>query len=93
MSLTTNDISFSSSSMNNTNIKQDQSDVDKLDLYLAVVENNKKSSRFIPDDALVALDMAGFVRGCLTGGARSSRVSTARLALSLVQPCPKAPIQ
>ncbi len=87
MSLTLNDISLSSSSMCDNDPDQDQRDLDKLDLYLAIIENNKKSSRFIPDDALMALDMAGFVRSCLTGKT-SQPVSAARLALSLVQPCP-----
>lgn len=70
----------------------DQRDMEKLDLYLSIVENNKKSSRFIPDDALLALDMAGFVRGRIAGKSLLP-VSAARLALSLVQPCRADPVQ
>ena len=34
----------------------------RLTRYLAILEDNKKASRFVPDDAALALDMAGFVR-------------------------------
>ncbi len=93
MSLILNDISFSNSNIHEDGTEQDQRDLDKLDLYLATIENNKKSSRFVPDDALMALDMAGFVQGCLTGKPNRAPVSTARLALSLVQPNHLAPVQ
>ncbi len=93
MSLIATDISFSSSNMHENGLEQDQRDMEKLDQYLAIAENNKKSSRFIPDDALLALDMAGFVRGCLAGKANHTPVSAARLALSLAQPSHIAPMQ
>ena len=37
----------------------------RLTRYLAILEDNKKASRFVPDDAALALDMAGFVRNRL----------------------------
>lgn len=93
MSLIINDISFSNSSIHDNGTEQDQRDMNKLDLYLATIENNKKSSRFVPDDALMALDMAGFVQGCLSGKPKGSPLSVARLALALIQPCQMAPVQ
>lgn len=72
---------------------EDQRDLNRLDHYLAIMETNKKSSKFIPDDALLALDMAGFVRGCLNGKANSRPVSIARLALALVQGHNSPPVQ
>lgn len=93
MSLILNDISFSSSNMPEDGSEQDQRDLNSLDQYLAIIENNRKSCRFVPDDALMALDMAGFVRECLTGRQSSARLSAARLALSLVQPCSIGPVQ
>lgn len=57
-----------------------------LDRYLAILEANRTSSRFIPDDALLALDMAGFVSGELRNTNLSNQVSVGRLALALVQP-------
>ena len=93
MSLILNDTSFSNSNMCEDGSDQNQTDMNKLDTYLSIIENNKKSSRFVPDDALMALDMAGFVRGCLTGKPSGSPVSAARLALALAQPCRMAPVQ
>lgn len=72
---------------------EDQLDLDRLDRYLALVEINKMASRFIPDDALLALDMAGFVRGNLPGGKPGATLSTARLALALAQNCQPLPVQ
>lgn len=71
----------------------DQENLEYLDHYLAVVENNKKASFFVPNDALVALDMAGFALGQLAPGKGSVPVSAARLALALVQPGWQAPVQ
>ena len=62
-----------------------------LDCYLAIAENNRKSSHFIPNDALLAMNMAGFVAAELYGSSKRAHISTARLALALVQPC--APVQ
>lgn len=65
-----------------------------LDRYLAVMEMNRKSCRFVPDDALLALDMAGFVRGQLNAMPNCRpQASIGRLALALVQPGQTAPIQ
>lgn len=57
-----------------------------LDRYLAIMETNRKASRFVPDDALLALDMAGFVTGHLANPDLSPQVSAARMALALMQP-------
>lgn len=57
-----------------------------LDRYLAILEANRTASRFVPDDALLALDMAGFVSGAIRNSHLHSQVSTGRLALALVQP-------
>ena len=59
----------------------DAHDVAMLDRYLAVMENNRNSNRFVPNDAMLALDMAGFV----SGKSFKPRMSTARLSLALVQ--------
>lgn len=58
----------------------------QLERYLAIIENNKKSCHFIPNDAMLALDMAGFV-GSRIGSSPHSGLSAARLALALAQPC------
>ena len=65
----------------------------RLTRYLAILEDNKKASRFVPDDAALALDMAGFVRNRLRGGRAAPGSSLARLALVLVQTSPDAPAQ
>lgn len=65
----------------------------RLTRYLAILEDNKKASRFVPDDAALALDMAGFVRNRLRGGRAAPGSSLARLALALVQTSPDAPAQ
>lgn len=57
-----------------------------LDRYLAILEANKTSSRFVPDDALLALDMAGFVSGAIRNSHLNPQVAVNRLALALVQP-------
>ena len=57
-----------------------------LDRYLAILEANMSSSRFVPDDALLALDMAGFVSGAIRNSSLRPQVSAGRLALALVQP-------
>lgn len=57
-----------------------------LDRYLAILEANKLSSRFVPDDALLALDMAGFVSCEIRNSHLRPQVSAGRLALALVQP-------
>ena len=68
-------------------------DLSKIDRYLDILEDNKNASRFVPNDAAVALDMAGFVRSRVGGGRPAPALSTARLALALVQPCEETPPQ
>lgn len=92
MSLILNDLSHASSSLLEDGTVEDQRDLIQLDRYLAIIETNKKSCRFVPNDALMALDMAGFVRDRLAGAQTGTKVTAARLALSLVQPC-KVPVQ
>lgn len=72
---------------------EESREAELLDRYLAIMETNKKSSRFVPDDALLALDMAGFVTGRLANPDLAPQVSAARLALALVQPQHQAVIQ
>lgn len=72
---------------------EDLRNAELLDRYLAIMESNRKSSRFIPDDALMALDMAGFVRGQIDNSRHGQPVSAARLALALVHSQPQAPMQ
>ena len=68
-------------------------ELSKIDRYLDILSDNKNASRFVPNDAVVALDMAGFVRYRVGGGRTGPVLSTARLALALVQPCFEAPPQ
>lgn len=70
-----------------------QREIDRLDHYLSIIENNRKASLFVPNDVLLALDMAGFAVSILGNGAKPPRISTARLALALAQPCQQAPVQ
>ncbi len=72
---------------------EQQRDIRRLARYLAVIEDNKKASLFVPNDALVALDMAGYALGKVSGSRNCVPVSAARLALALVQPTWQAPLQ
>lgn len=72
---------------------EDVHNAELLDRYLAIMETNRKSSRFIPNDALMALDMAGFVRGQIDNSRHAQPVSVARLALALVHSQTQAPMQ
>lgn len=87
MSLIMNEITFKTRSAGIVDdyTVEDQRDLERLDRYLALIENNRKSCRFVPDDALMALDMAGFVRGKLRDARPGPNVSAARLAMALVQ--------
>lgn len=58
--------------------------------YLAVLEENRGASRFVLDDAALALDMAGFVKNRLQKGHAARASPLARLALALVQKSPDA---
>lgn len=93
MSLTLNDRWPDARTFTEDETVEDQRDLHRLDHYLAIMETNRKSCKFVPDDALVALDMAGFVRGCLNGRKPSVSVSVARLALNLAQSPSRAPVQ
>lgn len=72
---------------------QDYRDAARLDRYLAIMETNKLASRFVPDDALLALDMANSVCARLSGASAGPGLSAARLALALVQPRLQTPAQ
>ena len=60
-------------------------DLNRLDSYLTVLEDNRKAARFVPNDAVLALDMARFVCGRLYGREDRSFIPVMRLAMSLVQ--------
>ncbi len=94
MSLILNNDSTSSWNFYDDGFGQEEREAMLLDRYLAITETNRRSSRFVPDDALLVLDMAGFVRGQI--GSRPNcrpQVSAARLSLALVQPRLETPIQ
>lgn len=74
-------------------LRDSHPDIDRLDRYLAIIETNKKSCQFVPNDAYLALDMAGFAVGHLKQRQSPRFVSTARLALALVQPEGGIPVQ
>lgn len=93
MSLILNNDSNTSWSIYDASPGEDVRDAALLDRYLAIMETNKKSSRFVPNDALLALDMAEFARGQLARDCRRPQISIARLAMSLVQPQNQMPIQ
>lgn len=90
MSLTLN-----TNSIPSWNVCEDGEDerASRLDSYLALMETNKQACEFVPNDALLALDMVGFVSSRIGGALKTSRVSTARLALSLVRPGENNPVQ
>lgn len=93
MSLLVNDRWPDARTFSEENTEADQRDLNRLDRYLSIMETNKKACRFVPDDALIALDMAGFVRGCLTGRRSQAPVSVARLAMVLAQAHSSNPVQ
>lgn len=93
MSLILNDTRWMSTAPGSGRVYDGQGNLSELDRYLAVLQDNKNSCKFVPNDAFVALDMASFVRDQLDGARIKARISTARLALSLAQPCEPAPIQ
>lgn len=64
---------------------EDLRDAAAIDRYLAILEANKASSAFVPNDALLTLDMAGFVSGAIRNSHPSQPVSVNRLALALMQ--------
>ena len=62
-----------------------RADLNRLDSYLSVLEDNRKAARFVPDDAAMALDMANFVCGRLQGRHDRAFVPVSRSSLTLVQ--------
>ena len=64
-----------------------------LERYLVVLEENKKACRAAVTDADMALDMAGFVKRQLRRPAQMPRMSPALLALALVRRIIDAPEQ
>ena len=64
-----------------------------IERYLVVLEENKKACRAAVTDADMALDMAGFVKRQLRKPAPMPRMSPALLALALVRRVPDAPEQ
>ncbi len=72
---------------------EDERNLARLNRYLAILENNKKAASCVPGEALIALDMAEFVRQRLHGQNFNAHPSTGRLALSLVQKSSGAPVQ
>lgn len=93
MSLTIHESSPDISFMPDDGERQAERDIGRLNRYLAILENNRKACAFVPGDALLALDMAGFIRSRLNGVPSDPQISTRRLALSLVQSHPAAPVQ
>lgn len=65
----------------------------KIDSYLAVLEDNRKSSRFLPTDMSLALDMANFVCERLHGREERKFIPAKRLSLMLVQNQTEHPVQ
>ncbi|MCR4667727.1 MAG: hypothetical protein K5657_10660 [Desulfovibrio sp.] len=59
--------------------------IDRLDSYLAVLEDNRQAARFVPRDAVLALDMASFVCGRLRGNTDRPYIPVMRLSLALIQ--------
>ena len=93
MSLILNHTSFEPLSQRPDEPPGTQQNLSKIDRYLDILEHNKNASRFVPSDAAVALDMAGFVRRRVGAGRPGPALSAARLALALVQPCEDMPTQ
>ena len=93
MSLILNHASFEPLSQRPDEPPGTQQNLSKIDRYLDILEHNKKASRFVPNDAAVALDMAGFVRRRVGDGQPGPALSAARLALALVHPCEEMPAQ
>ena len=64
-----------------------------IERYLVVLEENKNACRAAVTDADMALDMAGFVKRQLRKPAQMPRMSPALLALALVRRIVDAPEQ
>lgn len=86
MSMIQTEISLTAKTAQDRSEMAHSEDLAMLDRYLSILENNKVASRFVPDDAMLALDMADTARRNLCGVHDKGGLSTGRLALSLVQP-------
>lgn len=93
MSLFLNEKLQSGANIYEGDLESNNPDIERLDQYLALIESNRKSSQFVPDDAFLALDMAGHSISRLNNNNLNQPPSISRLALALVQPCAKAPVQ
>lgn len=93
MSMIQTEISLTAKTAQDGSEMANSEDLAMLDRYLSILENNKKASRFVPVDAMLALDMADTVRNNLCGTREKSGLSLGRLALSLVQPGIERPTQ
>lgn len=92
MSLILNYSSLSANTIPGDGPLDEQRELDALNRYMAMIEDNKNSCRFVPNDALLAIDMASFVRERLDGKS-GPHISASRLAMALVQPCGDVPVQ
>lgn len=93
MSMIQNNYSLDTLSRQDDAVSEDEQNLARLNRYLAILENNRKAASFVPDEALLALDMAEFVRQRLHERSLHSSPSAARMALSLVQRPIRAPMQ
>lgn len=94
MSMTQTEISLTArSSPEDDEAMATREELSCLERYLAIIENNRKANVFVPDDALLALDMANAVRSTLDPAAYRSPISSGRLAMALIQPAWTGPVQ
>lgn len=93
MSMIQNNYSLDTLSRQDDAVNEDEQNLARLNRYLAILENNRKAASFVPDEALMALDMAEFVRQRLHDRNLQSSPSAARMALSLVQRPVRGPMQ
>lgn len=93
MSMIQNNYSLDTLSRQDDAVNEDEQNLARLNRYLAILENNRKAASFVPDEALMALDMAEFVRQRLHDRNLQSSPSAAHMALSLVQRPVRAPMQ
>ena len=60
MSMIQNNYSLDTLSRQEDAVNEDEQNLARLNRYLAILENNRKAASFVPDEALMALDMAEF---------------------------------
>lgn len=68
-------------------------ELEMVERYLAVLEDNRNACRADLGDVDIALDMAGFVRQTLRGAPVYPRMSSALMALALVRREPDMTMQ